>query len=426
MATLNIQTATKGVYSINLQTTPPAVGPYVTVQGENTDVYYAPAIKTTCGPIAVQVNDCGPTSGCWPVRRLTNAVLEHYLICSITLINCSSPMSCCEIVAPRDWFEFGPIDVTMFPPSHSDFCFTLNTNPRHTFGIRYTWAIANNAWYTAFANTCDGADITGGGGGPWPAGLGYASPDALCCFYGGQPCGYNEYSYGFWAGKQSTSVGDKESMLTQLRLTNAAGGANNDIQYTYAASMGQGQIGNTMYSPYLCVYGGWTAASYSPGWAIANTACTLPYDSGHRSYATCVTGATPMATVLCNILPTSSTGTICLTFSDFNSEGREGETLPVWGLGNNGCANASCLIRGHYCLSTACTPFTANILCASGCVFGGCGYDLTINITSQGYTGFGWLNNMQDANAPIYTPDPRHCGQTYIHICGWRYVEPTP
>jgi hypothetical protein len=33
---------------------------------------------------------------------------------------------------------------------------------------------------------------------------------------------------------------------------------------------------------------------------------------------------------------------------------------------------------------------------------------------------------MQDANAPIYTPDPRHCGQTYIHICGWRYVEPTP
>lgn len=420
MATLNIQTATKGVYSINLQTTPPASGPYVTVQGENTDVYYAPAIKTTCGPIAVQVNDCGPTSGCWPVRRLTNAVLEHYLICSITLPSCCTVSQCCTIIASRDWFEYGPIDVTMFPPSHYDYA-SGTTSPKHTFGISYTWGIANNVWYTAFANTCDGAAITGGGGGPWPAGLGYASPDALCCFdaFGGK------YSYDNYAFRSTTPSGQFNSTIAKLSLTNAAGGANNNIQYTYAAPIGQGQPANYVYSSYYCVYGGWTAASYSPGWGIVNTTCTLPCFAGHCSYITCVIGATPRATVLCNILPTSSTGTIYLTFSEANWVTMEGERFEAYGLGTNGCADPLCLSFGNIQRSYACTPWTANILCMSGCVFGGCGYDITYDITSQGYT-HGWLNNMQDANAPIYTPDPRHCGQTYIHICGWRYIESTP
>lgn len=412
MATLNIQTSTQGVYSINLQTTPPTTGPYVTVQGENTDVYYAPLMKTCCGPVSVQVNNCDPSSGCWPVRKL--ASLEHYLICSLTIsINCES--FCQNIVASRDWFEHGPVDVTIFPPTHG-YRYMFNIAPQHRFGINYTWDYHNSTWYTSFTNTCDGCALPNGSCGPWPAGQGYASPNALCWF--------DNYSCHYYSCSHSTSirnVGNLGSMLVGLCLTTAAGGPNNDQRYTWAASMGQGQEEGSGPTGYRCVYGGWTAAAYSPGWAIANTTCFLTQASGHISCMNAVTPAVPRATVLCNIMPTSSSGTICFTFKNCNWLGYEDERSPVWGLGTNGCENYSCLCRGTWRGSYNCSPWCVCMLSTGGCVFGGCGCDITYDIVSQGYT-HGWINNIQDANAPIYTPNPYHCTETYIHICGWRYA----
>ena len=424
MATLNIQTATKGVYSVNLQTTPPAVGPYVTVQGENTDVYYAPLIKTTCGPIAVQVNDCGPTSGCWPVRRLTNAVLEHCLICRV--IGFSS--SCAPIEMPRDWFEYGPVDVTLYPP-FSRTCVCLNTStswPRcHTPSVVYGWAIANNVWYTSFNVACDGVSMAGGG--PWPAGLGYQPPDAMCSV--GIPAGGcpNEWS----CVNPPTFYNRPEfTQLTGLHITNAAGGPNNDIQWTWANRQGICSCGGQGHGSIIAWAGGWCTAATGTGWAIQNWGYELctDYDNltGLMSCLLPATPAVPRASVICNIMPTG-TGTITLQGC---STGAYWE--PSFGL----CANPNSDISTASQVSAYIRPIErcgvpitsrrtlrANIFGANGCCILA-DIEYCTYTPDQGNTN-GWLNNQMDANAPIYAPDPYHSGYI-LEICGWRYVEPTP
>ena len=423
MATLNIQTATKGVYSINLQTTPPASGPYVAVQGENTDVYYAPAIKTTCGPIAVQVNDCA-SACCWPVRRLTNAVLEHYLICRVT----DFTSNCCPIVMPRDWFEYGPVDVAYYPP-FSGACVCMNTSaslPRcHTPSVVYGWAIANNIWYTSFSVACDGVAIAGGG--PWPAGLGYQPPDAMCPV--GIPAGGcpNEWSC------VNKPIGHNNKCHTQLyglHLTNAAGGPNNDIQWTWGNSQGICSLGGQGHGAIIAWAGGWCTAATGSGWAIQNWSYELctDYDSytGLMSCLLPATAAVPRASVICNIMPTGA-GTITLQGVNTGADG----WVTSFGL----CANpnsdipTSQMQQYYRVIPNFGVPITssrtvrANIFGANGCcIFADIEY--CTYTPDQGNTN-GWLNNQMDANAPIYAPDPYHYGYI-LEICGWRYVEPTP
>lgn len=410
MATLNIQTATKGVYSINLQTTPPAVGPYVTVQGENTDVYYAPAIKTFCGPIAVQVNDCGPTSGCWPVRRLTNAVLEHYLICRV----CGTAL---DMRLSRDCFEYGPVDVTIYPPRSG--CYVgVNMAPEYCVRVDYAWAIANNIWYTSTAmyiNHC-GVDTNCYSAGPWPAGLGYAAPDAcgiLCDTVSGAESRYSCSSY-FTVNGYSSAV--------QLCVGNGAGGPNNDIHYTSAASIGYAVCPFTGWAGLTRIIGGWCSACYGTGWIIANTSCwMLACHPMETNNLVPYTPSLPRATVLCNIMPTGNAD-VCLCFNSTS-----GGYQKVSGLAcnpNRALAPSEGFPWTCSVLSCAIDDRCHDLIGGNGCIFMGVWRNKTGTLTSEGNV-WGWLNNQLDTNAPTYTPDPYHT-DFITDICGWRYVEPTP